>query len=81
MRKREGSGEDKEDSHQGSQRRGRPSASRPGPGRNKLPPPKEGHRDMVTLASQLPPLTEGASAWIRKFETGTSGDVLARKMS
>ena len=36
-----------------------------------------GHRDMTTLANHLPPLTAGASAWIRKFETQTIGDVLA----
>ena len=36
-----------------------------------------GHRDMTTLANHLPPLTAGASAWIRKFETETIGDVLA----
>ena len=36
-----------------------------------------GHRDMATLANLLPPLTAGASAWIRKFETETIGDVLA----
>ena len=36
-----------------------------------------GHRDMTTLAKLLPSRTAGASAWIRKFETETIGDVLA----
>ena len=36
-----------------------------------------GHRDMTTLANHLPPFTAGASAWIRKFETETIGDVVA----
>ncbi|KAK0150625.1 hypothetical protein N1851_008262 [Merluccius polli] len=35
-----------------------------------------GHRDMTTLANSLPPLSAGAGAWIRKFETETSGDNL-----
>ena len=34
------------------------------------------HRDMATLVARLPTLTAGASAWIRRFETETSGDLL-----